>query len=125
MGKDMDRDLSEQLTDLISQCITLLETINDNKYVPHIITQPSSVVGDIDDTVSFTVIANNVKGYQWQYSSNNGTTWNNTSQPGNKTATLTTTVASGRYNWLIRCQITGLDNSVIYTDNVRILRPET
>ena len=125
MHNDLDRDIAKGINSILSECLTLVQLINNNKFVPHITTQPVDAVGAIDDSVSFTVVANNVKGYQWQYSTNNGTTWSNTSQPGNKTATLTTTATSGRYNWSIRCEITGLDNSVIYTNTVKILQPET
>ena len=37
--------------------------------------QPQSVTGDVDDVVSFTVIAANVSAYQWQKSADNGATW--------------------------------------------------
>lgn len=125
MGKDTDRDIFSQIVTLISECKTLIETINDNKYVPHIITQPVDFVGAVDDRATFTVVANNVKGYQWQVRDIAGGTWANSGSTGNKTDTLSLTVTSARYNYRYRCVITGLDNSQIFTNEVKMVRPET
>ena len=125
MGKDMDRDILEKITDLISECKTLIETINDNKYVPHIVTQPVDYTGAVGDRAIFTVVANNVKGYQWQVRAVNQSTWSNSGSSGNKTSTLTIPITESRYGFSYRCVITGLDNSVIYSDVAKILEPET
>lgn len=127
MKKDMDRDLSEQLTDLISECKTLLETINDNNFVPHIITQPTDQEVEVAEgaTATFTVVANNIVSYQWQYkNSPQSTTWFNSTATGNTTASLTVTVTvEARYNSRYRCQMTGKDGSVITTNVVKVARP--
>lgn len=126
MGKDTDRDILEKITDLISECKTLLETINDNKYVPHIITQPVDYTGAIGDTATFTVVANNVKSYNWQVRVGSQTTWNNTSSgTGYNTNSWNIGITSVRLANSFRCKITGLDDSVIYSDIVKMVIPET
>ena len=123
MGNETDRDLAEQLTDLISDCKTLLETINDNKYVPHITTQPTHYTGAIGDNAVFTVVANNVKAYSWQMvETEESTSW---ADLGAYTDTLTLNIQSARLNYRFRCAITGLDNSVIYTNVVKMIESET
>ena len=125
MGKDMDRDILEKITDLISECKTLLETINDNKFIPHITQQPVDFTGAVGSTATFTVVANNVKDYQWQVRSTSSGSWSNSGSSGNKTATLSVPITTTRYNYRYRCKITGLDNSVIYSDSVKMIEPET
>lgn len=124
MGNKTDRDLEEQLVDLFLECKTLLETINDNKYVPHITTQPEDITAAIDDIVYFTLSANNVKNYQWQYKNSQGV-FVNTTLNGYNTDSLRVPVTSNRYGMLFRCVITGLDNSIIYSDEVTLIEPET
>lgn len=125
MGKDTDRDILEKITDLISECKTLIETINDNKYVPHITTQPTDITAPLDEVIYFTLTANNVKQYQWQYQNIGQTTWRNTTLNGYDTNSVRVVVTEARYGMLFRCVITGLDDSVIYSDEVTIIRPET
>ena len=125
MGKDTDRDIFSQIVNLISECKTLIETINDNKYVAHIVTQPTDQVAAIGADAVFSLSANNVKSYQWQYSTDNEEHWSNSNASGNKTDTMTTQANEARYGYFYRCKITGLDNNTIYSNSVKILRPET
>lgn len=126
MGKDTDRDILEKITDLISACKTLIETINDNKYVPHIVTQPVDYTGSVGDTASFTVLANNVKEYQWQYRVYNQQTWNDSDDVTASTNSFSVKIKTtpNTYNIRYRCKITGLDNSIIYTNEVKAVQPE-
>lgn len=84
--------------------------------------QPEDYVGQIGDEVSFTVEAvGEVLRYQWQYSSDSGTTWGNSSLPGNNTATLSTTFTEARLAYVFRCVVTdGYGNSVT-SDTVRMI----
>ena len=84
-------------------------------------TQPVNAQGNVGDTVSFTVVASNVSGYQWEYSSNGGTRWKNCGEASATTATLTIeNITSGTLGCMFRCKLTGLDNSVEYTNTVSI-----
>ncbi len=83
-----------------------------------IVTPPASTtVEATDETVSFTVVAENVDTYQWQYSTD-GTTWKVSRATGNKTATVTITVNDANAANQYRCAIKGLNGVTIYTDPV-------
>ena len=125
MGKDTDRDLLEKIVDFIEDALTLIQTINDNKYVPHITTQPTDITAALDEVIYFTLTANNVKEYQWQYQNIGQTTWRNTTLNGYNTNSLRVVTTEARYGMLFRCVITGLDDSVIYSNEVTIIPPET
>ena len=120
-----DRDIALQMVTLLGDINTALVNINDHKFVPHILTQPTDQEGEVGGTVTFSVVANNVKAYQWQFQPTGDDTWKNSSGDDANTASRTVTVAtSNYYRNRFRCQITGLDNSVIYTDVVKITQPE-
>ena len=122
-----DRDVALLIVEKLNTIAAGVTQINDNLYVPHIITQPTNQEGAISSTVDFTVVANNVKEYQWQYKASSSViTWYNAEGTGYNTNTYTTTVnSSSAYNRLYRCKITGKDGSIIYTDIVQIVEPET
>ena len=125
MHNKTDRDLAIMIKSLLADCLTLVTTINDNVFVPHIVTQPVDCIAATSTNASFTVVANNVSGYQWQYkATESSTTWTSSGAAGNKTDTITFNVTETRYAWRLRCQITGLDGSVIYTDVVKVVPPE-
>lgn len=90
--------------------------------IPVILEQPQSYVGPAGPKASFTVIAENVADYQWQAKDKEGTQWTNSSAVGNKTNTMSraTTTGSSATQFEYRCKITGIDNSVIYSDVVDI-----
>lgn len=116
-----DRDVALLILDGLTTCASLVESVNDNLYVPHIITQPVSVEADLGDTITFTVVANNVKSYQWQYKQSAGaTTWRNSSYDGNNTATLTFELIEARVGYRFRCVMIGNDNSEITTNTVAV-----
>lgn len=121
-----DRDVALQMVSLLTDINTALTNINDHKFVPHILTQPTDQEGAVGSDVTFTVVADNVKSYQWQFkASEQSGSWQNSTGESATTASRTVTVASSNYyRNIFRCKITGLDNSVIYTDIVKILEPE-
>lgn len=120
MGKDMDRDILEKVADLISECKTLIETINDNKYVAHITEQPTNISGPLGDTVYFTITANNVKKYQWQYLNVGQTTWRNTTLTGYNTNSLRVAITEARDGMGFRCVVTGLDNAEVASNGATL-----
>ena len=115
-----DRDIALLMLESLSTLKDTISAIENTLWGPHIITQPVDAHGANGTDVQFTVVADNVKAYQWQYKLKQNTTWNNSSSTGNKTATFTIGVTSSRVNWDIRCMITGLDDTVIYTDTVHM-----
>lgn len=120
-----DRDIALQMVSLLGDINTALVNINDHKFVPHILTQPTDQEGAIGDSVTFSVVANNVKAYQWQFQATESSNWTNSSGEDANTANRTLTVSTNNfYRNRFRCKITGLDDSVIYTDVVKITEPE-
>lgn len=117
-----DRDVALLILSGLDSCATLVATINDNLYVPHITTQPVSVAAADGEDAVFTIVANNVSAYQWQYKPGNA--WQNSTMTGNDTDTFTVEVNTQRRGYDFRCKITGKDGSIIYSDVVNILQPE-
>lgn len=122
----MDRDIAVNLLGKLKNYKDKIEEINDNKYVPHITQQPTNQTAGMNEQAVFTVVANNVKAYQWEFQVREGANWQNSSGAGNTTSSVTYTVtSSGHYRNRFRCKLTGLDNSIIYSNVVQILEPET
>ncbi len=81
-----------------------------------ITSQPKSQAVAKNSWITLTVKAtgSNLK-YQWQYMPKNGSTWNNTSYEGNKTASVRIQVTSNTGDRYYRCVVTG-DNGSAKTD---------
>ena len=120
-----DRDVALDMVTALDTCKTLVESINDALYAPHITVQPADFTGALDAYATFSVTADHVKEYQWQFSYNQGTNWSNSSATGNKTATMTIQITEARLEHIYRCKITGLDDSVIYTTTAKMIVPES
>ncbi len=85
--------------------------------------QPENYVGQVGDTVSFTVeAAGNDLSYQWQFSSDAGATWKASGLPGNDTATLTTTFTEARMIYRFRCVVTDGNGNSVTSSIVRMLK---
>ena len=80
---------------------------------PVITTQPTNKTGKNGNTVTFSVVATgNSLTYQWEVSTNGGTTWSNATGSGNTTATLTVAVTSTSNGNKSRCVVTNSMGSV-------------
>ena len=103
----------------------VIYTIDENgvatvKQMLEIIEQPQNVmVTSVTDKVVFNVQANQVKSYQWQFSRDNGATWQAAGFPGNRTEEMTVELNAARMKYLFRCEVTGKDGSKLYTDVVK------
>lgn len=122
MHNDLDRDLALKIKTTMAACLSLVTTINDNKYVAHITQQPVDITAELDEVIYFTLTANNVKKYRWQYKNSVGQ-WTNTTLNGYNTNSVRVVVTAARYGMLFRCVVTGLDNNDIYSDEVTIINP--
>ncbi len=79
---------------------------------PTITTQPTSVSVAYGKTATFKVVASGTGlSYQWQYSSNGGSTWNTPSFTSN-TATLSMDAIPARDGLLFRCIVKNVSGSV-------------
>lgn len=116
-----DRDVALSIVSALGTLAEKVSQINDNLYVPHIITQPTDQEGALNDTVTFTVVANNVAEYKWQYKATN---WH----PGQvgvvNEASYSIPITEQRLGYEFRCQITGKDGSIIYTNAVKMILSE-
>ena len=81
-----------------------------------ILTQPEDKTVEAGGTAIFVVYAENVQSHQWQYSTNGGTSWRNTSMSGYDTNMLAVNVIASRNGYQYRCAITGDNGEVIYSD---------
>ena len=85
--------------------------------------QPVNILGNIGDTVNFTVDATNVKIYRWEYCSEGQSTWQELGQsfPGYNSDTLTISLINNyRLTNSYRCKLVGTDDNVKYTNIVKI-----
>ncbi len=122
-----DRDIALQMVTVLANLNNNLILLNDHLYVPHIVTQPTDQTTAVGDTSYFTVVANNVQSYQWQYKDSRypDRPWSNyTTKPSAFTDTLEITITNDSYYLdMYRCEITGKDGSKIYTNSVVTINP--
>ena len=81
---------------------------DDSETKPVITTQPKDVTAEANATAKFTVVASNATSYQWQWSSDGGKTWSNSSSAttGYNAATLQVKAETRRNGYMYRCQVT-------------------
>jgi hypothetical protein len=70
---------------------------------PVITTQPKTQAAGVGGTVTFKVVATGAESYQWQYSTNSGSTWHNSSSTTSTLSFTATTAMNGRQ---YRCVVT-------------------
>ncbi|WP_185965582.1 T9SS type A sorting domain-containing protein [Flavobacterium zepuense] len=74
--------------------------------------QPDAVTLNIGETATFTVVTQNVGiTYQWQVSTNNGTTWTNIANATQPVLTVTN-VTAAMHHYLYRCVLTDCASSL-------------
>ena len=132
MEKESNRDV---YAGLISKVKSLGASVKNalvlaqilTRSIPVIIEQPVDAHVTDSQTAYLRVTAENIASYQWQYCTATDPTWKNSTGTGNKTERLTVSSSyiATRYKNFYRCKLTGVDNSVIYSNIVRIIREET
>ncbi len=86
-----------------------------------ITSQPQDAEAKIGSTVSFAVTASGTGlTYQWQVSTNGGSTWANTRATGNTTNKITATATEAMNGYKYRCRITD-NNGASILSNVAVL----
>ena len=83
---------------------------------PTITTQPTNVTVAAGALGTFKVVASNAVSYQWQVSTNGGSTWVNSGANGNKTATLSFTAATAHNGYKLRCIVTGTNGQKVISN---------
>lgn len=82
-----------------------------------ITSQPQDAEAKIGSTVSFAVTASGTGlTYQWQVSTNGGSTWANTRATGNTTNKITATATEAMNGYKYRCRITDSNGASILSD---------
>ncbi len=90
-----------------------------------ITTQPSDYTGAVGDTATFTIeAAGTGLTYQWQYQNVGTDFWQNSSQSGNKTATLSVPITEKRNGQKYRCVVTDASRNTVTSDEA-VLRVDT
>ncbi|MCR5783988.1 MAG: hypothetical protein K6G90_14785 [Clostridia bacterium] len=87
--------------------------------MPEITSQPSDVMAQNGKKAEFSVGAAGAESYQWQASSDNGTTWKDSGAAGAKTPVLSVNVGTGTVKALYRCAVSNA-NGTVYSSSVRI-----
>ena len=86
---------------------------------------PTEIEATATQTVTFKATAVNATGtvsYQWEYSSDNGSTWANSGISGNKTDTLSFKATNARLPYLYRCRVT-CGTATAVSEAVHFVRP--
>ncbi len=106
---------------LTSDAATLTATEATPKIT--ITTQPADFTGEVGMDATFTVVAegNGELTYQWQYQNVGSSNWKNSSQAGNKTATLTVPITAARDGQKYRCVITDAEGNTVATDAATLI----
>ena len=121
MNRDLSLDILQKLANIknvLNNVVVLAKVLTREK--PVIISQPENYVGPVGENAIFTVIAENVSSYQWETKKKTSEQWGNSAAPGNKTKSLSRTISDTSVTYEYRCKITGIDNSIIYSDIVDI-----
>ena len=120
----MDRDLALLMLGELNAIAEDISAIKDNWYAPYIITQPTDQTVAVNDTASFSIEAGNAAAYQWQYKGTTSGEWRNFTGASSKTANFSLLISNSTwYTTPIRCMVTGIDQSVIYSEEVDIIEP--
>ena len=120
-----DRDIALSMVGIMGDIQTLIETINTNISAPVIITQPVSIENvSLGDSVTLTVVAKNATAYQWMVLIPGHAGWETSQAPGSTSSSWTFSAGPTNYaDRKYRCKITGIDNSVIYSNEVQLIPP--
>ena len=119
-----DRDLALLMLGELNAIAEDISNIKDNWYAPYIITQPTDQTVAVNDTASFSIEAGNAAAYQWQYKGTTSGEWRNFTSASSKTANFSLLISNSTwYTTPIRCMVTGIDQSVIYSEEVDIIEP--
>lgn len=84
------------------------------------ITEQPKACETLAETAEFSVKADNVRSYQWQWALPGGEKWFNTDMDGAKTDTLQVKVSPRRNGYRYRCVLTGYDGEKVYTEEAEL-----
>lgn len=84
-----------------------------------IIKQPTNITALVNETVSFSVVAEG-EGltYRWYYSSDKGVTWQTAGMSGMNTAIMSGTADMWRNGYMYRCHITDANGDIVISNEI-------
>jgi hypothetical protein len=101
-----------------TQAVKVTEPIESNLQIT---AQPTDVLAEVGDTVSFHVEATGATGYQWYYSKDNGTKWLKIANwEGCTSDTLTAKMTSTRMGYSYMCRLVDDDGNTVDTIVVKV-----
>lgn len=84
---------------------------------------PVDFTGAIGQTATFSVTAENVASYQWQWRyADHSSNWTNTTATGNTTESISVEITAARLTYEYRCVMRDASGNAAYTDTVRIIQ---
>ena len=89
-------------------------------FIPAILRQPGDQAGRVGQTVTFTVEAENVASYRWQF--HNGRVWKDCTMKGWDGPAMEVEVSQKRFSYMYRCILTFEDGTVLFSDEARIVQ---
>lgn len=114
----MQRDLALKVLAFVKGVRQALADLMDTMFI---IYQPKYFTGSIGDMATYTVVAMNVDTYQWEVSSDGGTTWTNSTLSTANTPEISIKVSNSNKTRLWRCALTDENGNTIYSDIVGII----
>ena len=126
----MDRDTAlkilQKLTNLknILNPVVILSKVLTRK-IPVIIQQPEDFTGAMGEEAYFTVIAENIAVYEWEFRTATGSpNWQHSNISGTATNQAHVAISTARLKYLYRCKMTGIDGTIIYSNPVKMILEE-
>ena len=87
--------------------------------------QPTDTEVQVGERAYFSLTASGTDiSYKWQLSADNGISWENSTASGNKTNTVSFPVNVYSYNRLYRCIVTDSQNNYIFSNTVKVSKPQ-
>ena len=95
------------------------DTDSAPSFIAGILRQPQDQTGRVGQTVTFSVEAENVAAYRWQF--HNGRVWKDATMKGCDGPAMEVEVSQKRFAYMYRCVLTFEDGTVLFSDEARIL----
>lgn len=129
----MKKDNRDLFVELLEKVKSLAEVVKSAKVmsqiltreIPVILEQPEDYTGVMGEEAYFTVIAENIASYEWQFRTASGSpNWQHSNITGTYTNQAHVAISTARLKYLYRCKMTGIDGTIIYSNPVKMILEE-
>lgn len=110
---------------IVRDCLAYGETLPADVVLSNVnvTAMPVDFTGAIGQTATFSVTAENVASYQWQWRyADHSSNWTNTTAAGNTTESISVEITAARLTYEYRCVMRDASRNAAYTDTVRIIQ---